>query len=91
MLLLDLAAISLYNSSHNDYPLFLIDDVDAELDEMRIERLLEYLEGRTQTFITTSKKSHVSRFLSRANIFEIKEGAVVRSEQESDTMLIAAR
>jgi len=91
LLLLDLAAISLYNSSHNDYPLFLIDDVDAELDEKRIERLLEYLEGRTQTFITTSKKSHVSRFLSRANIFEIKEGAVVRSEQESDTMLIAAR
>ena len=55
LLLLDLAAISLYNLWHNDYPLFLIDDVDAELDEKRIGSLLEYLEGRTQTFITTSK------------------------------------
>jgi len=90
LLLLDLAAISLYNSWHNDYPLFLIDDVDAELDEKRIEKLLQYLEGRTQTFITTSKKSHVSRFLSRAKIFEIEAGAVVRSKCESDSLMTAA-
>jgi DNA replication and repair protein RecF len=77
LLLLDLAAISLYNSWHNDYPLFLIDDVDAELDEKRIGNLLEYLEGRTQTFITTAKSSHVGRFFSQANVFEIEEGAVV--------------
>ena len=38
LLLLDLAAISVYNSWHNDYPLFLIDDVDAELDEKRIRQ-----------------------------------------------------
>lgn len=90
LLLLDLAAISLYNLQHQDYPLFLIDDVDAELDEKRIEKLLEYLEGRTQTFITTSKKSHVSRFLSRAKIFEIEDGAAVRSGRESDALMIAA-
>ncbi len=77
LLLLDLAAISLYNSWHNDYPLFLIDDVDAELDEKRIGNLLEYLEGRTQTFITTAKSSHVGRFFPRANVFEIEAGAVV--------------
>ena len=76
LLLLDLAAISLYNSWHNDYPLFLIDDVDAELDEKRIGSLLEYLEGRTQTFITTSKSRHVGRFFSRANVYEIEDGAV---------------
>jgi DNA replication and repair protein RecF len=90
LLLLDLAAISLYNLHHNDYPLFLIDDVDAELDEKRIEKLLEYLEGRTQTFITTSKKSHVGRFLSRAKLFEIEDGLVVRSEHESGSLMIAA-
>src|SRR6267378_2341095 len=90
LLLLDLAAISLYNLWHNDYPLFLIDDVDAELDEKRIGKLLEYLEGRTQTFITTSKKSHVDRFLSRARSFEIEDGTVVRSGFESDSLMIAA-
>jgi DNA replication and repair protein RecF len=82
LLLLDLAAISLYNSSHDDYPLFLIDDVDAELDEKRINRLLEYLEGRTQTFITTSKRSHLGKFISGANLYEIEEGEVVAPEGE---------
>ena len=81
LLLLDLAAISLYNFCHGDYPLFLIDDVDAELDERRIRHLLEYLESRTQTFITTSKQTHLEEFLSRANVYEIVEGSVLRSQQ----------
>jgi DNA replication and repair protein RecF len=88
LLLLDLAAISLYNLWHSDYPLFLIDDVDAELDEKRIGSLLEYLEGRTQTFITTSKQSHLGRFLSQANLFEIEAGAVIGAHEP--TLMIAA-
>ncbi len=76
LLILDLAAISLYNLASNDQPVFLIDDVDAELDERRIKRLLEYLESRTQTFITTSKRTHVEDFFSKASVFEIDEGSV---------------
>ncbi|HJU94202.1 MAG TPA: DNA replication and repair protein RecF [Pyrinomonadaceae bacterium] len=83
LLLLDLAAISLYNSSANDHPVFIIDDVDAELDEGRIKRLLEYLENRTQTFITTSKRSHVEGFFSRANVYEIEDGKVCNSKVET--------
>ncbi|HZE73518.1 MAG TPA: DNA replication and repair protein RecF [Pyrinomonadaceae bacterium] len=86
LLLLDLAAISLYNSGHDDYPLFIIDDVDAELDERRIKDLLDYLEGRTQTFITTSKRSHVEGFLSRANLYEIADGKVRNGSGESDAL-----
>ncbi len=84
LLLLDLAAISLYNSMSNDHPVFLIDDVDAELDEGRIRHLLEYLENRTQTFITTSKRSHVEGFFSRANVYEIEDGAVRSSQAKTD-------
>src|SRR4030095_16133794 len=84
LLLLDLAAISLYNLASEDQPVFVIDDVDAELDERRIRRLLEYLENRTQTFITTSKRSHVEGFFSRANVYEIEDGNVCsRSEGSS--------
>src|SRR5712664_480261 len=90
LLLLDLAAISVYNSSRNDYPLFLVDDVDAELDEKRIRRLLEYLEGRTQTFITTSKRSHVEGFLSKANVHEIVAGEAVPAELNRSTFSAAA-
>ncbi len=92
LLLLDLAAISLYNLEYDDYPVFLIDDVDAELDEKRIERLLQYLEGRTQTFITTSKRSHVQEFLSRATVYEIEDGKVapLPTEHEYSPRSLAA-
>jgi DNA replication and repair protein RecF len=90
LLLLDLAAISVYNSCHDHYPLFLVDDVDAELDEKRIKRLLEYLEGRTQTFITTSKRSHLEGFLSKANLYEIIGGEAVVNEAERQTFSAAS-
>jgi DNA replication and repair protein RecF len=88
LLILDLAAISVYNSTHSEYPLFLVDDVDAELDEKRIKSLLEYLEGRTQTFITTSKRSHVQEFLSRASVYEIEEGEVRHERGKAAPTLI---
>jgi DNA replication and repair protein RecF len=84
LLLLDLAAISLYNSSAGEHPVFLIDDVDAELDEGRIRHLLEYLENRTQTFITTSKRQYVEGFFSRANVYEIEDGIVRSSQTTTD-------
>jgi DNA replication and repair protein RecF len=90
LLLLDLAAISVYNSWHDDYPLFLVDDVDAELDEKRIKRLLEYLEGRTQTFITTSKRSHVEGYLSKANVHEIVQGESVSPAVKKNNFSVAA-
>jgi len=81
LITLDLAAISVYYSKHQNYPIFLIDDVDAELDGSRIERLLEYLDGRTQTFVTTSKRSHFERFNQRANFFEVCTGAARRESE----------
>src|SRR2546423_8976573 len=91
LIILDLAAISVYYSWHNEYPLFLIDDVDAELDRKRISYLLEYLEGRTQTFITTSKESLVEQFVARANLYRINEGAIKDGAPETVLISSAAR
>jgi DNA replication and repair protein RecF len=91
LIILDLAAISVYYSWHNEYPLFLIDDVDAELDRKRIRYLLEYLEGRTQTFITTSKESLVEEFMGRSNVFRIKDGMSVEIRSEMDLIQSAAK
>jgi len=74
LILLDLAAISVYYSWHNEYPLFLMDDVDAELDRGRIGHLLEHLEGRTQTFITTSKESLTREYAPKARVVEVRGG-----------------
>jgi len=89
LITLDLAAISVYHSRHQDYPVFLIDDLDAELDGSRIERLLEYLEGRSQTFLTTSKRSHFERFSLRANFYEVCAGKAT-NEREGNTATATA-
>lgn len=82
LILLDLAAISVYNLWHKEYPLFLMDDVDAELDKGRIKRLLEYLEGRTQTFITTSKKDLIQELGNNATVFVVRSGVAKSSSFE---------
>lgn len=75
LLLLLLANISVFHATRGEYPLFLIDDIDAELDYRRIGRLLEFLEGKTQTFVTTSKESFVEKFGSQARVFKVANGA----------------
>jgi DNA replication and repair protein RecF len=77
LILLDLAAISVYHLWHNEYPLFLMDDVDAELDERRIGCLLEHLKGRTQTFVTTSKGDLIKEIARDANVFDVSGGAAL--------------
>jgi len=91
LIILDLAAISVYYSWHNEYPLFLIDDVDAELDRKRISYLLEYLEGRTQTFITTSKESLVEQFVKRANVYKVSNGSVNSDASEAELISSSLR
>lgn len=75
LLILLLAGLSVYHSTRNEYPLFLLDDIDAELDYKRIGLLLEYLEDKTQTFATTSKRNFVESFGGNAAKFLINEGS----------------
>jgi|CXWL01.1.fsa_nt_gi DNA replication and repair protein RecF len=74
LLLLQLANIAVFNATRGEYPLFLIDDIDAELDYKRIGKLLAFLDGKTQTFVTTSKESFVERFGSAAKVFRVEGG-----------------
>ena len=75
LLLLQLANLSVYHAQQQEYPLFLLDDIDAELDYQRIGQLLEFLEGKTQTFVTTSKEGFVEKFGQNAKVFRVENGA----------------
>lgn len=87
LLVLQLANLQVYFSQHNEYPLFLLDDIDAELDYKRIGQLLEFLEDKTQTFVTTSKESFVERFGAAAQIFTVSGGKVIAPETTGATQL----
>ena len=77
LLMLQLANIQIYFAQRSEYPLFLLDDIDAELDYGRIGQLLEYLNGKTQTFVTTSKESFAEEFGGTARLMRVEGGAIV--------------
>ena len=66
LLLLLIASLSVFYTQRSEYPLFLLDDIDAELDYPRIGRLLEFLDGKTQTF--------VEKFGQNARVARVVEG-----------------
>ena len=74
LLVLQLANLGVYQATRGEYPLFLLDDLDAELDYRRIGALLDYLSDKTQTFVTTSKESVVEKFAQNAAVFPVKNG-----------------
>jgi DNA replication and repair protein RecF len=76
LLILQLATVSVFFEQNQEYPLFLLDDIDAELDYKRIGQLLEFLSDKTQTFLTTSKESFIEKFGGTAEIFTIENGRV---------------
>lgn len=78
LLILLLAEVAVFEATRGEYPLFLIDDIDAELDYTRIANLLEFLAGKTQTVVTTSKESFVERFGAGASVFAVSHGAAER-------------
>ena len=82
LLILQLATLSVYFSQNEEYPLFLLDDIDAELDYRRIGQLLEFLSDKTQTFVTTSKESFLERFGAGAEIFTIENGRTKAAHEE---------
>lgn len=77
LLLLQLANIELFHATRGEYPLFLIDDIDAELDYRRIGKLLEFLTKKTQTFVTTSKESFVTDFGPGSRILRVSNGSAI--------------
>ena len=68
-----------------------MDDVDAELDERRIGRLLEYLKARTQTFVTTSKGDLIKGFAKDAKVFDVRGGAAANVlESKSERTIVTS-
>jgi DNA replication and repair protein RecF len=75
LLLLLLANVMVFHATRGEYPLFLLDDIDAELDYQRLEKLLDFLQGKTQTFVSTSKETFVEKFGKNASVFRVEGGA----------------
>lgn len=76
-----------YLTKNNDSPILLLDDVLSELDDTRRTFLLKYLQGKFQTFITTTHPlemvgQHVT--LSPGNNEDVEESAPTKQEREQN-------
>lgn len=70
-----LAEIDLIKEETGEYPVLLLDDVMSELDDSRQLHLLETIEGKIQTFLTTTTLKQVKDKMSvEPEIFYIRQG-----------------
>lgn len=80
MLAVKLSELELLQEEHDDYPILLLDDVLAELDEDRQDFLLEAVNSKCQVIITTTHLgSHLEKWSDDSQIVEIDSGEIIRS------------
>lgn len=75
---LKLAEIELIHNETGEYPILLLDDVLSELDDHRQSHLLNTIEGKVQTFITTTNVDGIDHTTIRnATRYNINNGKLV--------------
>ncbi|APH07187.1 DNA replication/repair protein RecF [Bacillus weihaiensis] len=72
---LKLAEIDLIHNEIGEYPILLLDDVLSELDDYRQSHLLNTIQGKVQTFVTTTSVEGIDhQTLREAATFHVKAG-----------------
>lgn len=73
-----LAEIDLIHHEVGEYPVLLLDDVLSELDSLRQSLLLKTIQGKVQTFVSTTSVDGIHQdLLKRAKFFNVKNGKII--------------
>lgn len=81
VLSLKLAELQLIKEKINTNAILLLDDVLAELDDLRQNFLLDAIGDKTQTIITSVDTLHFkNEYLKDVEIFEIKDNKVIKND-----------
>jgi DNA replication and repair protein RecF len=76
LLALYFSQMEIHRKTHGFYPLFLVDDAEAELDMQRINTFLKFLSERTQTFLTSAKEFLLTSIPQNTRHFEVQNGRI---------------
>lgn len=80
---LKLAEIELLKESTGYNPVVLLDDIFSELDKVRRNKLLDFINKNIQTIITTTDiKSINKKYIKNSKIVTIKNGNIYKEEVE---------
>lgn len=81
-LAMKLAELELHREKHGEYPILLLDDVLAELDEDRQDFLLDSVNPETQVIITTTHiGKHLEKWSESAQILEVEAGTITNNKE----------
>lgn len=77
VLALKLSEIRIFEEITGKYPILLLDDVFSELDEVRKNNLLKYIQRDIQTIITTTDLSNIDESIkNNSKLIHIENGSV---------------
>ena len=77
LLALYFSQMEIHFKMHGFYPVFLVDDAEAELDGERLRTFLQYLSSRTQTLLTSTRNFPIDSVSGNVMRFEVKNGEVL--------------
>ncbi|SEO40324.1 DNA replication and repair protein RecF [Amphibacillus marinus] len=79
---LKLAEIELIKAEVGEYPVLLLDDVLSELDQHRQSHLLNTIQGKVQTFISTTSVSDIKHeTIEQAELFYVENGTITQQRR----------
>lgn len=82
VLALKLAEIDVFNEVSGEYPVLLLDDLFSELDVLKRNKLINYLNRDIQTIMTTTDLDNINHDLVKdAFIFEIENGKIMNKQE----------
>ena len=76
-----MAELEFIKKENGEYPILLLDDVMSELDEERRNALLSFVQGKVQTFITTTDDSFFRKEKEYSFLY-VEKGQVRYDEHE---------
>ncbi len=72
-----LSELELFKNKKGVIPILILDDLYSELDKVKINNILEFINDDIQTFITTTEISKLSKRIKEGSkIFKVKNGIV---------------
>ena len=82
ILALKLALVEYIYNVKDEYPILILDDVFSEIDMYRKGKVLNYIENKVQTFITTTDFEYLKENLNDNNYtkFWVSKGSIKKEE-----------
>jgi DNA replication and repair protein RecF len=76
LLSLYFAQMEIHRRMCGHYPVFLMDDVEAELDDQRLQAFFRHVAQRTQTFLTTAKEKILPPLAADCRRYHVHLGTI---------------